>query len=154
MCSGSFGTREFFGLPKSELEGCSHQAHRVERAPRNERLTVGVGTLGISRPLMDLEGSQPCLNRGSRGTVPSSLRFLRLFCFLETKVQSRRTGKGISDTDSGPTLSEIIRPYSLLPKPSRRGRGSDSSFILNSNSFFSWFWVVSSIALETGGQKA
>ena len=76
-----------------------------------------------------------------------------LFCFLENKVQ--RTGKGVSDTESGPALSEIIRPYSLLPKPSRRGGGSESSFILNSNSFFSWFWVVtSSIALETSGQKA
>ena len=58
-----------------------------------------------------------------------------LFCFLENKVQSLRTGKAVSDTESGPALSDIIRPYSLLPKPSRRGRGSDSSFIL----FFFFF---------------
>lgn len=60
------------------------------RAPRNERLTVRVGTLGISRPLMDLEE----MTMGSRGTVPSSLRFLRLFCFLGTKVQVLGNWKG------------------------------------------------------------
>ena len=77
---------------------CSHGARRAERAP------------GISRPSVGLEGSQPHLPAPSRESVPAALRFLILFCFLENKVGSHRTGKGVSERESSPTLSEIIGP--------------------------------------------
>ena len=48
---------------------------------------------GMAGLQVGLEGSQACLPAPSREGLPHALRFLALFCFLENKVQSRRTGK-------------------------------------------------------------
>ena len=48
---------------------------------------------GMAGLQVGLEGSQACLPAPSREGFPHALRFLALFCFLENKVQSRRTGK-------------------------------------------------------------